>query len=238
MKLKKAVILLSGGMDSSTVAYMVKEAGYDIYPLTFNYGQRNKKEIRASRNISHSLGIELKTLDIDLRQIGGSALTDDEIPVPENRHALLTDSVPVNEIPVSYVPFRNTILLSIAIAYAEVLEAETVAIGANAIDYSGYPDCRPEYFEAMQKVVELGSKTGVMGKKISILTPILRMSKNNIVAKGMELGVPYEQTWSCYQDREQACGKCDACLLRIKAFHANNLMDPLNYDYYPPEYEV
>lgn len=238
MTQKKAIVLLSGGMDSSTVAYMVKAEGYSIYPLNFNYGQRNRKEIQASQNIAKFLGTELKTLEIDLRQIGGSALTDSSIPVPENRQEIIAGDVTVNEIPVSYVPFRNTILLSFAIAYAEVLEAEAVAIGANAIDYSGYPDCRPEYFEAMQKVAELGSKAGVLGNKIKILTPVLHMSKADIVARGIELGVPYEDSWSCYQDKELACGRCDSCLLRIKAFHANNMMDPLQYDYYPIEYKI
>jgi len=238
LELKKIVILLSGGMDSSTIAYMIKNSGHVISPLTFDYGQRNKAEKQAGLAIASSLGEPIKTIAINLRQIGGSALTDDNIPVPVNRQEIKEGEAAVNDIPSSYVPFRNTILLSLAIAHAEVIGANAVAIGANAIDYSGYPDCRPEYFEAMQKVADLGSKAGVTGNRIEILTPILHMSKADIVTKGLELKVPYELTWSCYQDSDQACGKCDACILRLKAFHANSKLDPAPYSYYPAEYKI
>lgn len=220
---KKAVVLLSGGLDSTTVAYLAKSAGYEIYALTFDYGQRHKKELESAKKICKQLGTKgHKILNIDLTQIGGSALTNSKIDVPENREI-------DKEIPVTYVPARNTIFLSFALAYAEVSEAEAIFIGANNLDYSGYPDCRPEYFEAFQKMANLATKVGVEGNSIRIVTPLLNLTKAEIIKRGMGLGVPYELTWSCYEGKGKACGKCDSCVLRLKGFKEAGIKDPVEY---------
>ncbi len=226
----KAVVLLSGGLDSSTVLAMAIDMGYDAYALSFDYGQRHSRELESAKKIAEHYHVPLKVLKIDLRQIGGSALTDD-IEVPERDVNGIE-----NEIPITYVPARNTILLSYALGYAEVIDADAIFYGANAIDYSGYPDCRPEYVEAFEKCANLGTKRGVEGNKIRIIAPIIHMSKAEIVKNGMELGVPYELTWSCYRGGKKACGKCDSCQLRLKGFMEAGYEDPIEYEEYPEFY--
>ncbi len=225
--MKKAVVLLSGGLDSSTCMAIAKHEGYELYALSFDYGQRHKKEMESAKEIARYFGAkEHKIMKIDLRQIGGSALTDDSIPVPENRD----EEHMADEIPPTYVPARNTILLSFALAYAEVIDADAIYIGANALDYSGYPDCRPEYYKAFEKVARLGTKRGVEGKPIEIKYPLINMTKAEIIKTGMKLGVPYELTWSCYKGGEKACGVCDSCKLRIKGFKEAGYRDPIEYE--------
>ncbi len=215
----KAVCLISGGMDSAVAAAIAKREGYEIYAITFNYGQRNKKEMEAAREIAKWLNAHHKILEVNLRQIGGSALTD-EIEVPEEAEG----------IPPTYVPARNTIFLSFALAYAEVIDADYIFIGVNAVDYSGYPDCRPEYLEAFQKMADLALKRSVEGRPIKIKAPLLYLSKAEIVKKGYELGVPFEKTWSCYREGDKACGRCPSCKLRLKAFKEAGLRDPIEYE--------
>ncbi|NVM01974.1 MAG: 7-cyano-7-deazaguanine synthase QueC [Candidatus Helarchaeota archaeon] len=220
--MRKAVCLLSGGLDSSTVIYYAKNQGYEVYALSFDYGQRHKKELDAAKNIASSVGAkEHKILKVDLTQIGGSALTDQNIEVPIDREIEEMTS----EIPITYVPMRNTIFLAFAAAYAEVIGADTIFAGMNFIDYSGYPDCRPEYVNAMQKAIKLGSKA----QNIKIETPIIRMDKREIIQLGSKLSVPYKKTWSCYKGGKKACGQCDSCLLRIKGFEDAGLIDPIEY---------
>ncbi|MHA1799558.1 MAG: 7-cyano-7-deazaguanine synthase QueC [Candidatus Helarchaeota archaeon] len=223
----KAICLLSGGLDSSTVCFIAKSKGYEIYALTFDYGQRHKKEIDSAMKIVKVLNaMEHKILKIDLNQIGGSALTDN-LNVPERRSI---EEIP-DDIPITYVPMRNTILLAFAAAYAEVIQADAIFAGMNVVDYSGYPDCRPEYIKAMQETIRLGSKLGVTGEKIiKIETPIIKMTKAEIIQAGMKLGVPYELTWSCYNGREKACGVCDSCILRLKGFEEAGFKDPIEYE--------
>ena len=216
---KIAVCLLSGGMDSAVASAIAKSEGYILHAITFDYGQRNKKEMEAACKIAEWLGAEHKILKADLRQIGGSALTD-EIEVPEKGEG----------IPVTYVPARNTIFLSYALAYAEVMDAEAIFIGVNSVDYSGYPDCRPEYLEAFQKMADLALKRSVEGKPIKIKAPLLYLPKAEIVKRGIELGVPFEKTWSCYREGEKHCGRCPACKLRKKAFKEANVEDPTEYE--------
>ncbi len=226
----RAVVLLSGGLDSSTVLAMALDMGYEVHALSFDYGQRHARELESARKIAEYYNVPHKILKIDLRQIGGSALTDD-IEVPSRSVEDIE-----KEIPITYVPARNTILLSYALAYAEVIEADAIFYGANAIDYSGYPDCRPEYVEAFEKCANLGTKRGVTGNPIKIIAPIIHMTKAEIIKKGMELGVPYELTWSCYRGGEKACGRCDSCLLRLKGFMEAGHEDPLEYEHYPEFY--
>jgi 7-cyano-7-deazaguanine synthase len=225
--MKKAVCLLSGGMDSAVTCAIAKKQGYDIYALTFDYGQRHKKEITCARELARYFkSKEHKILKIGLDQIGGSALTD-EIDVPVGKsHAAIKKS---KEIPVTYVPARNTILLSFALAYAEVKCAQAIFIGANCIDYSGYPDCRPEYFRKFQEMANLATKRGVQGKSIKIETPIIKMNKGEIVHEGSKLGVPYNKTWSCYSGGKKACGVCASCVLRLEGFKAAGTIDPIAY---------
>lgn len=225
--MKKAVVLLSGGLDSTVTLAKAKEEGYEVYPLSFDYGQKHNKELESAKKIAKYFDIqEHKLLKIDFTQIGGSALTDNSISVPENRKVEKIGE----DIPITYVPGRNTILLAFSTGYAEVIGAEAIFIGANAIDYSGYPDCRPEYFEAFQKVVELGTKTGVLGKPIQIKSPLINMTKGEIVKEGVRLNVPFHLTWSCYKGGEKACGKCDSCILRLKGFKAAGVEDPIEYE--------
>ncbi len=226
----KAVVLLSGGLDSSTVLAIALEMGYDVHALSFDYGQRHSRELKSAKKIARYFNVPHKIIKIDLRQIGGSALTDN-IEVPERQVEDIE-----KEIPITYVPARNTILLSLALGYAEVIDADAIFYGANAIDYSGYPDCRPEYVEAFERVANLGTKRGVEGKPIKIIAPIIHMTKAEIIKKGMELGVPYELTWSCYKGEKKACGKCDSCLLRLKGFMEAGYEDPLDYETYPEFY--
>lgn len=225
--MKKAVVLLSGGLDSSTCVGIAKNEGYEIYALTFNYGQRHNKEIESAKAIAEYFCVaEHRIIDIDLRQIGGSALTDDSIEVPEDRDLEIIGE----DIPKTYVPARNTILLSFALAYAEVIDADAIYIGANALDYSGYPDCRPEYYKAFEEVARLGTKRGVEGRPVEIKFPLINMSKSEIIRTGIRLGVPYELTWSCYKGGKKACGVCDACKLRIKGFKEAGFADPIEYE--------
>jgi 7-cyano-7-deazaguanine synthase len=223
----KAVILLSGGLDSSVTLAMAKEEGYELYPISFNYGQRHAKELESARKIAEYYALkEHKIMKIDLTQIGGSALTDENISVPEKKE----EEEIKKDIPVTYVPARNTILLSLAVGYAEVISANAVFIGANALDYSGYPDCRLEYLEAFQRVVQLGTKMGSEGKPIEIKYPLINMTKAQIIKEGGRLKVPFHLTWSCYKGGDLACGKCDSCLLRLKGFREANIEDPIEYD--------
>ncbi len=227
---KRAVSLLSGGLDSSTVlAYALRE-GYDVTALTIDYGQRHRKELDSSRKIATFYGVPHKILKLDLRQIGGSALTDD-IPVPERK----LDQIGEEEIPVTYVPARNIIFLSVAASLAETVQANTLFIGANALDYSGYPDCRPEFFDAFSKAIVSGTKMGIE-KGFHIEVPLQFKSKSEIALLADSLGVPIELTTSCYHGREKACGKCDSCLLRLKGFMEAGIADRIEYEEFPESY--
>jgi len=226
----RCVVLLSGGLDSSTTLAIAINDGCEAHALTFDYGQRHRKEVESAKKIAEYYGVKQKIIKIDLRSIGGSALTDD-IDVPERELEEIERGIPV-----TYVPARNTILLSYALAYAEVIDADYIYIGVNAIDYSGYPDCRPEYIRAFEEVARLGTRRGVEGKPVKIRTPLINMTKAEIIRKGMELGVPYELTWSCYRGGEKACGRCDSCLLRLKGFMEAGYEDPLEYETYPQFY--
>ena len=221
---KKAVVLSSGGLDSTTAMAIAKDAGYEIYSLSFFYGQRHALELEAAAKVAAAMGAAKHlVLNIDLHKIGASALTDD-IEVPKAR--------PTNEIPVTYVPARNTIFLAHALAWAEVLGAADIFIGVNAVDYSGYPDCRPEFIEAFQRMANLATKAGVEGRlAITIQTPLLRMTKAQIILRGIDLGVDYALTHSCYDPLPDgpACGACDSCVLRRKGFEAAGVADPTKY---------
>ena len=224
---KKAVILVSGGLDSATTLAIAKEQGYDCYAMSFNYGQRHQIELESAKIVSSSMGaIEHKIVNLGLGDIGGSALTDDNIAVPQN-----TDEDISRHIPVTYVPARNTVFLSLALGWAEVLGAEAIFIGVNAVDYSGYPDCRPEYIEAFQTMANLATKKGVEGELIKIETPLINLTKAEIIQKGTALGIDYSKTLSCYApDAEgKACGLCDSCRLRQQGFEDANLPDPTSY---------
>ena len=219
--MSKVICLLSGGLDSTTVLYFAKAAGHDIDALTLHYGQLHAKEIDFAKEIVKSLGIAHYLIPISLPW-GGSALLDKSVPLPKNRD----EKTMSGGIPSTYVPFRNSIFLSFAVSAAEAVKAEKIFIGANALDYSGYPDCRPEYFEAFEKTIAAGSKAGAEGKRISIEAPLLRMSKKEIVQLGQKLKVPFEKTWSCYQGGGRPCGQCDSCLLRAKGFMEAGISDP------------
>lgn len=224
---KKAVVLLSGGLDSTTVLAIAQSEGYEAYALTFNYGQRHQVETTKSIEIAKAYKAkEHKILNIDLRTFGGSSLTSD-IEVPKDRDE---DSM-ADGIPITYVPARNTIFLSYALAYAEVIDAKAIYIGVNAVDYSGYPDCRPEYIKAYQEVARLATRQGVEGNPVLIKTPIIDLSKVDIIKKGIELGVDYSKTHSCYDPDSsgRACGNCDSCLIRKKAFKEAGILDPTLY---------
>ena len=226
--MKKAIVLLSGGLDSTTVLAAAINKGFDIIALSFNYGQRHNYEIQCAREIASSYNvIKHQIANIDLGAIGGSALTDD-IDVPKNRDTVKMDS----DIPITYVPARNTIFLSYALALAEVENAFHIFIGVNALDYSGYPDCRPEYIESFQKMARLATKSGVEEtEQLIIHTPLIDLKKSEIIKLGIELGVDYSKTHSCYDPlgKDEPCGKCDACILRIKGFLDAGASDPLNY---------
>jgi len=225
---KKAVVLSSGGIDSTTAFAIAKHKGFEIYSLSFFYGQRHVIELEAAKKVAFFFGAaEHLVLNTDLHKIGGSALTDN-IDVPKYNRL----PSPTKKIPVTYVPARNTIFLSYAIAWAEVLQSSDIYIGVNAVDYSGYPDCRPEYIEAFEQMADLGTKTGVEGiTKIKIRTPLLNMTKAQIIRKGIELGVDYSLTHSCYDPSPArlACGRCESCILRKKGFKEAGVKDPARY---------
>ena len=224
--MKRAVILLSGGLDSTTCLAIARKQGFDLFALTVNYGQRHVFELQSAKNVVLSLDIKKHSvLDIDLAQFGGSALTDD-IEVPKDR----VESE-MSDIPATYVPARNTVLLSVALARAETLDSFDIFIGVNALDYSGYPDCRPEYIESFERTANLATKAGVSGKNFHIHTPLINMTKAEIIKSGTKLGVDYGLTFSCYDPQETGapCGHCDACILRLKGFKEAGIPDPLNY---------
>ncbi|MGO4890081.1 7-cyano-7-deazaguanine synthase QueC [Anaerobacillus sp. MEB173] len=221
--MKKAVVVLSGGLDSTTCMGIAKEQGYDLYPITFQYGQRHDREVEQARKIGQYYKVkDHRFVDISfLNQIGGSALTDQSIEVPTEGEG--------DEIPATYVPARNMIFLALASAYAEVIGAEAIYIGVSAVDYSGYPDCRPEFIESMNKTVQLATKAGATGNTLKIETPLIDLTKSETVKEGLRLEVPYHLTTSCYLGDEEACGKCDSCQLRIKGFKEANSKDPIPY---------
>ena len=223
----KAVVLLSGGLDSATTLALARRDGFASYALTFRYGQRHAGEVDAARQIAQALDAARHAIvDLDLRQFGGSALTDDAIVIPKDR------ALDEGGIPVTYVPARNTIFLSLALAWAEVLAASDVFIGVNALDYSGYPDCRPEYIAAFQRMADLATKAGVEGRqRLTIHTPLIGMSKREIIEQGLALGVDYRLTTSCYDPSPvgEACGRCDACRLRQRGFAEAGVRDPARY---------
>ena len=218
-----AVILLSGGLDSATVLAIARQHGYACHALSVDYGQRHDAELEAAKRVAHSLGaIEHRIIQLGLGQFGGSALTDAAIAVPEH---------PTAGIPVTYVPARNTVMLSLALAWAEVLNARDIFIGVNAVDYSGYPDCRPEFISAFEHLANLATKAGVEGKRLRVHAPLQHLSKSEIIRLGQDLGVDYYQTVSCYQADAmgRACGRCDACRLRRAGFEQAGLSDPTKY---------
>jgi 7-cyano-7-deazaguanine synthase len=220
---KKAVILVSGGLDSTTVLAMARDQGYACYSISFDYGQRHRAELAAAERVSVTLGdVEHKVVHLNLDSIGGSALTDTRIDVPEQAS---------EGIPVTYVPARNTVFLSIALGWAEVLGSHDIFIGVNAVDYSGYPDCRPEYISAFEAMANLATREGVEGHRISIHTPLMDLGKDEIIRQGVALGVDYGLTVSCYQADSQgrACGRCDSCRLRREGFVAAGIADPTRY---------
>ena len=220
---QKAVILVSGGLDSSTVLAMAKQQGFDCYTLSFDYGQRHRSELFAAAKVSEAMQVEAhKVVSLDLGTIGGSALTDTNIDVPEYE---------TTGIPVTYVPARNTVFLSIALGWAEVLGANDIFVGVNAVDYSGYPDCRPDYINAFEQMANLATKAGVEGNKLTVHAPLIDMTKGQIIQAGIKIGVDYSVTVSCYQADEQgaACGVCDSCRLRKQGFIDAGLKDPTRY---------
>jgi len=225
--MKPAVVLLSGGIDSTTTLAIAIAEGYQTYALSFDYGQRHQIETEAAQRVANSLGVkEHRIAKIDLRVFGGSALTDD-VAVPKQRaEKEITDGIPV-----TYVPARNTIFLAYALAWAEVIPANDIFIGVNAIDYSGYPDCRPEFIEAFENVANVGTKAGVEGRRFRIHTPLIKLSKAEIIRKAVELGVDLSLTHSCYDPAPEAlaCGECDSCLLRLKGFREAGITDPIRY---------
>ncbi len=222
----KYVVLLSGGLDSSTVLGIIRNEvePKDVFALSINYNQRHKRELESARKIAKFYGVDHKIMNLDLRAFGGSALTSDmEVPTDRTLEEMGKD------IPITYVPGRNTIFISLALSYAETIDADVVALGVNALDYSGYPDCRPEFIEKFRELSGLANKRGVEGRPIEIYTPIIGNTKSEIVKIGTKLNVPYEYTWSCYNGGEKACGVCDSCKLRLQGFSENGISDPIDY---------
>ena len=223
---KRAVILTSGGLDSTTVIAIAKSQGFECYSLSFDYGQRHSVELTAANRVADALGVKQhKVVALDLRTIGGSALTDDDIDVPTESKTASDD------IPLTYVPARNTVFLSIALGWAEVLGASAIFIGVNAVDYSGYPDCRPQFIHAFQEMANVATKAGVQGHKLEIHTPLINLSKAEIIQRGIALGIDYSLTISCYQASAdgRACGKCESCTLRRLGFEQAGVADPTRY---------
>ena len=224
---KRAVILLSGGLDSTTALAIAKEQGFECYTMSFNYGQRTVAELKAAKEVSAQFGAKKHIeVNLDMSEIGGSALTDHSIDVPTGEAIANEDAIPV-----TYVPARNTVFLSIALGWAEVLQAQYIFVGVNAVDYSGYPDCRPEFIQAFENMANLATKAGVEGQEVHIEGPLINMTKAEIIAKGVELGVDYAKTVSCYKadDEGKACGGCDSCLLRKQGFESQGFTDPTVY---------
>ena len=223
---KKAVVLLSGGLDSATTLAIAQQQGFELQTLSFDYGQRHQREVEAATAIAGHYHVQRQQrITIDLRAFGGSALTAD-IPLPHGRSL----EAMAEDIPITYVPARNTVFLSFALAYAEVSEADDIFLGINAIDYSGYPDCRPEYLEAYERMANLATKAAVQdGRRFRFHAPLLAMNKAEIISTGLALGVPYELTWSCYEGGTLACGTCDSCLLRLNGFAEVGQQDPIVY---------
>lgn len=229
---KKAVCLLSGGLDSCVTISIAKDEGYTCYALSFNYGQTHNIELDCAKAIAQHLGINDHIIfHLNLAQFGGSALVDKQQSIPQPEYSKIG-----NQIPSTYVPARNTIFLSIALAYAETVEATQVFIGANALDYSGYPDCRPEYFLAFQQMANVATKQAVSGNPVKILTPLLSLTKAEIIKIGSEVKAPLHLTWSCYNGEDQACGHCESCQLRLKGFQQAGIKDPIEYAKYPQWY--
>lgn len=225
---RPGIVLLSGGLDSATVVSIAKAQGYRPYALSFRYGQRHSGELEAARKVAEAAGVARHVIaDIDLRVFGGSALTTD-IDVPKHDQV---DDLDETTIPVTYVPARNTIFLSFALAYAETVGAADIFIGVNALDYSGYPDCRPEYIHAYEAMANLATRAGVEGSRLTIHTPLISMTKADIIKTGLDLGVDYGMTLTCYDpdDESRSCGHCDACLLRLKGFAEVGIKDPAHY---------
>ncbi len=230
----KAIVLLSGGLDSTTVLAKAKSDGFDVYAMSFVYGQRHEQELKAARRVASSMGVqEHLILELPLWRIGGSALTDD-IEVPKDREEI------GDGIPLTYVPARNTLFLSYALAWAEVLPSQDIYIGVSAVDYSGYPDCRPEFISAFENMANLATRLGVEGHKIKIHTPIINLNKAETVKLGISLGVDYSLTHTCYDPLPdgRSCGRCDSCRLRLKGFYEAGIPDPIEYAYIPPEYRL
>ncbi|WP_293006715.1 7-cyano-7-deazaguanine synthase QueC [Nitrosomonas sp.] len=222
--MKKAVVLLSGGLDSATTLAIARDQGFECHALSIDYGQRHYAELNAAQKVAQSLGSHShKIIKINLTAFGGSALTDQSIEVPTSGKNI--------DIPVTYVPARNTIMLSLALAWAETLDCQDIFIGVNAVDYSGYPDCRMEYIQAFEKMANLATKAGIKGKQITIHTPLMPLSKQEIIQRGLPLGVDYSFTVSCYQADEagRACGVCDSCRIRKAGFKTANIIDPTIY---------
>ncbi len=221
---KKAVVLLSGGLDSTTTLAIAKSENFQCYALSFDYGQKQKSELNSAKKIAeHFSAIEHRIMKISLSDFGGSALTDKNIEVPDFKES--------NEIPITYVPARNTIFLSYALAWAEVLDCQAIFIGVNALDYSGYPDCRQEYIDAFEKMANLATKRGIEGQKTTIYTPLIDLDKSQIIKKGLSLNIDYSLTTTCYQadDKGRACGICDACEYRKQGFNSAGVSDPTQY---------
>lgn len=218
--MKKAVILLSGGLDSTTCMAVAKSEGYELYPISFDYGQKHDRELGLAKQIAELYSVADHKI-ISMQNVGGSALTDESIEVPEYSED--------GEVPVTYVPARNLLFLSYALGYAEVIGAEAIFIGVSSVDYSGYPDCRPEFIEAFQKVVDVGTVAGLQGKSIEVKTPLISLSKAETIKLGARLGAPYHLTTSCYNGEEEACGVCDSCVLRLRGFEEAGTEDPIAY---------
>lgn len=225
---KKAIILLSGGLDSTTCFAIAREQGYSLFPITFYYNQRHSREVENAKRIAEYYGVKEhhKIVDVSfLGELGTSSLTD--------RNLSVRQSGVQEDIPGTYVPARNLIFLSMATAYAEVKEAIAIFTGVSAVDYSGYPDCRPEFIRSLTETIILGTKLGAAGCKMNIQTPLIHLSKRATIQKGLELGVPYHLTTSCYLGEDEACGECDSCLLRLKGFEENHVVDPIKYSRIP-----